>query len=263
MRAELSLYPELARYVAARIGELAAIDRDRRARLAPLVDYLRAARTSTAPLATRAAGEPIASPASPRPGAESSPARLIFICTHNSRRSHFAHIWATVAAAHFAVPGVECFSGGTEATALNPRAVDALRRAGLRVSLAAADDGADGRFTISPDGGNPRNGLSPSSGGDNPRYRISFAADAPPIVAFSKVYDQPPNPPSDFAAVLTCSTAESACPTVRGAAARIALPYDAPKDFDGTPRESAAYNERCAQIAREMLYAFERAAAHP
>ena len=45
---------------------------------------------------------------------------------------------------------------------------------------------------------------------------------------------------------------------VIGAAERIVLSYDDPKDFDGTAREAAAYDERCAEIAREMLYAFSR-----
>jgi len=37
-------------------------------------------------------------------------------------------------------------------------------------------------------------------------------------------------------------------------AARFALPYDDPKQSDGTPTEVKTYDERCRQIAREMLY---------
>ena len=44
-----------------------------------------------------------------------------------------------------------------------------------------------------------------------------------------------------------------------GAAERIAIPFDDPKEFDGTEREAAAYDERCAQIAREMLFVFAEA----
>ncbi|WP_223816708.1 hypothetical protein [Sphingobacterium arenae] len=43
---------------------------------------------------------------------------LNFICTHNSRRSHLAQIWAQVASAYFDIPNVHCYSGGTEETAL-------------------------------------------------------------------------------------------------------------------------------------------------
>ncbi len=65
-----------------------------------------------------------------------------------------------------------------------------------------------------------------------------------------------PNPREDFCAVLTCSEAERACPVVPGATLRIALPYDDPKASDGTPGENAAYDERCAQVARELLFVF-------
>ena len=50
------------------------------------------------------------------------PIQLIYVCTHNSRRSHFGQIWATVAAEYFGVNKVTTFSGGTEATAFNPNA---------------------------------------------------------------------------------------------------------------------------------------------
>ena len=50
-------------------------------------------------------------------------ANIIFICTHNSRRSHIAQVWAQTAASYFNISNVYAYSGGTEATAFNPRAV--------------------------------------------------------------------------------------------------------------------------------------------
>lgn len=161
--------------------------------------------------------------------------RLTFICTHNSRRSHLAQVWAQVAAHVVGAAPVECYSGGTEATACNPRTVAALERAGLRTV----------RITE----------------GENPVYLISYAEGVGPIVAFSKVYHQPPNPRESFAAVMTCAQAEENCPVVFGAERRFALTYDDPKAADGTPEEAAIYDARCRQIAAEMLYVFERAAA--
>ena len=204
-----ALLPDLAEYVAERTDEFARIPAARRADLERLAAYLRD---------RRAAGEPI---------------RLTFICTHNSRRSHLGHLWAAVAAAYYDVPDVETFSGGTEATAFNPRAVAALRRAGFR---------------IEPDGAE-----------SNPRYEVRSGDSLPPAVCFSKRYDRPPNPTADFAAVLVCGEADAACPHVPGAAWRLALPYEDPKAADDTPAEAARYDERTAQIAREMLYAFSRA----
>ncbi len=160
-------------------------------------------------------------------------ALLTFVCTHNSRRSHLAQIWAAAGAAYYGVQGIETFSGGTEATAMNPRTVAALRRAGLRVETA-----------------------EPLA--ENPRYEASFAEGVAPMECFSKVYDSSPNPTVGYAAVMTCAQADQGCPVVRGADFRIAIRYDDPKVSDGTPAEESTYDQRCQQIAREMLYLMSR-----
>lgn len=207
----VALYPKLGEYVAASVAQVEQIAPERRERLDAMADYLRRC------IATR------------------GPMDLTFICTHNSRRSHFGQIWAQVAAAHFGVEGLGSYSGGTEATAFNPRAVDAARRAGLTIDRTT--DGA------------------------NPIYHVRYSDEAHALTCFSKVHDGAPNPTTDFAAVMTCSSADQACPIVRGAAARFAIPYEDPKAFDGTDREADAYDERCRQISREMLYVFANAAS--
>ena len=159
-------------------------------------------------------------------------AQLIFICTHNSRRSHIGQLWARVAADYYEVPNVRTFSGGTEATAFNPRAVAALERAG---------------FTIEK-----------TSEGDNPHYRVAFASGAPAQEAFSKKYDDAANPQENFAAIMTCSQADANCPFVPGATLRVSIPYEDPKEADGTPEEATRYDERSKQIATEMLYCFSQ-----
>jgi len=163
-----------------------------------------------------------------RRGADSL-AELTFICTHNSRRSHMSQLWAAAAAAHYGIDTVRTYSGGTEATAFNPRAVAAMERAGFVIE-------------------NP--------GGANPRYQVTISHQWPVQECFSKVYDDPANPQSEFAAVMTCSSADEACPAVHGAALRVAIPWDDPKAADDTPAEAARYDERCRQIGIEMLYLF-------
>jgi arsenate reductase len=163
-------------------------------------------------------------------------ARLTFVCTHNSRRSILCQVWGATAAAYFDVPDVETFSGGTEATAFNSRAVAVLRRAGLEI-----DEPAPVK---------------------NPRYSVRFRSDGPALECFSKIYTEAPNPKADFCVVMTCAEADKKCPFVKGAALRIALPFDDPKAFDNTPQETAMYDERCRQIARELLYVFSEA-LHP
>ena len=159
---------------------------------------------------------------------EGRQAKLTFICTHNSRRSHFGQIWAQAAAEYFGFgDSVKTYSGGTEATAFNPRAVKATEKAGFLVK-------------------NP--------GGDNPRYEVSIGKEKPTMICFSKTYDDQFNPSSDFAAVMTCSDADENCPVILGAKSRIPLTYEDPKMADDTPFESERYDERCKQIATEMLY---------
>ncbi|HEY5824490.1 MAG TPA: protein-tyrosine-phosphatase [Cyclobacteriaceae bacterium] len=160
------------------------------------------------------------------------PVYLNFICTHNSRRSHLSQLWAQAAAHYYGVKNVSCFSGGTEATAFNPRAVKAMQEVGFDISK--------------------------TKDGDNPVYEVRFASDVVPVIAFSKKYDDPFNHNKDFAAVMTCSHADENCPLVLGASGRIALTYDDPKEFDGTPLEAAKYSERVHQIGREILYAFSQ-----
>jgi hypothetical protein len=57
---------------------------------------------------------------------------------------------------------------------------------------------------------------------------------------------------------MTCAAADEGCPVVLGAARRVSITYEDPKAFDGTERETAAYDERCYQIGREMLYLFSQ-----
>jgi protein-tyrosine-phosphatase len=197
---------ELRDYVTQRLAELGRIPEQRKELLEELARYV---------------GERIAA------GEKSN---LIFICTHNSRRSHLSQIWASTAAEYFGVVGVRTFSGGTEATAFNPRAVSALERAGFRVEK--------------------------EINGANPVYLVRYRENGPPMKAFSKVLDDRTNPSRDFCAVMTCSHADAACPTVLGASKRITITYEDPKDFDGTEQETEKYDERCRQIARELLYVF-------
>lgn len=60
--------------------------------------------------------------------------RLNFICTHNSRRSHLSQIWAQTMAHYFKMDNVECFSGGTEATAMFPKVAETLTKQGFEIT---------------------------------------------------------------------------------------------------------------------------------
>ncbi|WP_288789279.1 protein-tyrosine-phosphatase [uncultured Elizabethkingia sp.] len=155
-----------------------------------------------------------------------------FICTHNSRRSHLSQIWAQAAAAYFNIPEVYCYSGGTEETALFPKVTETLKIQGFNI------------LKISE--------------GSNPVYAIKYSANTLPVIGFSKKYDNPFNPENLYAAVMTCSQADEACPFIAGAEVRIPITYEDPKISDNTSEQTQVYAERSLQIAAEMLYVFSR-----
>ena len=158
--------------------------------------------------------------------------RLNLICTHNSRRSHLSQVWAQTAAAYYAVPNVFCYSGGTEATALFPMAAQTLTNQGFQIT------------TLSE--------------GTNPVYSIKFSENAHPVIGFSKTYDDSFNPQSQFAAILTCSSADQGCPFIAGAEKRIPITFEDPKAFDNTPQQAEKYEERSIQIGTELFYVFSQ-----
>ena len=141
---------------------------------------------------------------------------LNFICTHNARRSHFTQIWAQTMACYFNIDSLFCFSGGTEATALFPSVKETLEGQGFEFEITSA--------------------------GTNPHYQILFSDNEPAIIAFSKKYDAPFNPSSNFAAIITCSHADENCPMIVGAEKRILMRYEDPKKYDNSsPRNRKIY----------------------
>ncbi|HEY6564474.1 MAG TPA: protein-tyrosine-phosphatase [Pirellulaceae bacterium] len=210
------LYPPLRQYLRARIAEGNEIPEERKRLLEQVSQYVRGCSDTD------------------------TPSRIVFICTHNSRRSQMAQLWAALAARYYERPDVLTYSGGTETTAFHPHAVEALVRAGWKIMPRSRDDNAIQVATWGPR--------------------------SEPIECFSKTYDDEPNPRRGFLAVMTCSDADRTCPRIPGASMRFALPYIDPKISDGTPRQTPTYDARCAQIAREMLYAFREQSAtlrHP
>lgn len=158
--------------------------------------------------------------------------RINFICTHNSRRSHLSQVWAQTMANYFNIKNVFCYSGGTESTALFPMVAETLQNSGFQIN------------TISKN--------------ENPIYSIKYADNEHPIIGFSKKLDDDFNPKSEFVAIMTCDSANEACPFVPGAKKRIPITFEDPKAFDNTPQQAEKYNERSLQIATELFYVFSQ-----
>ena len=124
---------------------------------------------------------------------------------------------------------------GTEATAMFPKVAETLAKQGFDIL--------------------------PLSIAENPVYAVKFTKNEAPVVCFSKTYDHAFNPKSNFAAILTCNSADENCPIVLGAEKRFPIKYDDPKAFDGTELMDTKYAERSLQIAAEMYYVFQLASA--
>ena len=159
---------------------------------------------------------------------QKSVVNLNFICTHNSRRSQLSEVWAKIIGDFYGL-NINAFSGGIEITACNERTINSLSRLGIKIK---------------------------NLGGENPHYEIKYADNKTPITLFSKLYDDPANPKTGFAAVMSCSHADENCPFIPGAEKRISLPYEDPKAYDNTADEAKIYDERSIQIATEMKYVF-------
>jgi arsenate reductase len=202
----MDLYPDIETYVSSlNVDE---IPEERRRKLEPVIGHLSEKLLSNGVL------------------------RMAFICTHNSRRSHLAQIWAQTLAHHLGISAFEAYSAGTEATALYPLVIQTLEKAGFRIQELASQ---------------------PQS-----VYAIKYSDNEAPIIGFSKTLDNPFNPAGGFTAIMTCSQADAGCPFVPGAEKRFPITYDDPKIYDNSDLAHEKYEERSRQIATEWYYAFQQ-----
>ena len=157
---------------------------------------------------------------------------ILFVCTHNSRRSIYAQAWLYAASIYFDLDRIESLSGGTEASEVKDTVISTLKDAGFNVT-----------------GDNHKEG--------NPAYSLSAGEGIHGIILRSEIFSEVSGPGVGFAAVMVCSDADEACPIVPGAEARFPLHYDDPKSSDGTDSENERYTETCRRIAREIFFMAE------
>lgn len=156
---------------------------------------------------------------------------LNFICTHNSRRSQLAQVWASYASHYFGLNGIESFSGGTSVTAFYRNTVKTLQKAGFTFQILEFSH-------------------------QNPEYLITYEGCLNPIVGYSKLFDDQHNK-KPFIAITTCSNADENCPYIADAVKRFHLPYNDPKNFDSTLYQAEKYLEVNKNIAGEIYYIFK------
>ena len=161
---------------------------------------------------------------------EDKEVNLNFICTHNSRRSQFSQIWGYTAAAYYGIK-VNCYSGGTEVTAINERVLTSIKRKGFFVS---------------------------SVNSSNSIYKVAYNNEVQPLIVYSKIFDDQINKTNKFAAVMNCANADENCTYIPKSEKRISIQYKDPKIFDNTPLETKKYEECSLKIASELFYVFRK-----
>ncbi len=153
---------------------------------------------------------------------------LVFICTHNSRRSQLAQIWSQCIADELNLGFLSCHSAGTEQTDFHPNAISALVQRGFLIEKVKE--------------------------GTLEAHDVRWNKVREPMRCFSKTLDAPSLPKAGFVAVSTCNDADRVCPFIEGASHRISLPFSDPKGSDSLPHAMTAYAQVSDEIALEMLY---------
>lgn len=161
--------------------------------------------------------------------------KVNFICTHNSRRSHFSEVLFRTAAHYYGLKNVYTFSGGTESTALFPEVAQSFARHGFKVL--------------------------PIQAYNQQAYKIFIEnlekEDTTPVL-FSKKYDNEYNAQENYHAVMVCDSANESCPIVHGSKKRHSLMFVDPKKSDGELNQSHVYDNTLALIASELAFVARR-----
>lgn len=155
-----------------------------------------------------------------------------FICTHNSRRSQMAQVWAFFAIEYFDLENIFSFSGGTEVTAFHRNTVKSLQKVGFEFNVVDFSH-------------------------QNPRYLISFKNSKKSLLGFSKLYDNEEND-YPYIVITTCDSADQNCPFIPDAIYRFHLPYTDPKSSDRTDSQIETYMQTSKKIAGELFIIFSK-----
>ena len=149
---------------------------------------------------------------------------LLFVCTHNSRRSQFCQVAFAAASQGL---GFGSYSAGTEVTRVYKTVIETLSEIGF--------------------------GIIKEDNQDNPKITLTQEPDDTELCTlWSKTWDDPSLDVENTLAIMTCSDAEENCPYIPFASGRIPLKFEDPKYSDGSNEEKEVYankfNEIYAQI---------------
>lgn len=153
---------------------------------------------------------------------------LLFVCTHNSRRSQFAQVWAHLAINYFGLLSLNSFSCGSEQTMIHKNTITALESFGFRVQ-------------------NEKNN----------KINFYFSENSY-VECFSKTFLHNSLPDNQIISLMTCDDADKNCPLITGSLSRISLPYSDPKIYDDSSECIVEYQKTSNHIAQEIFYIFSK-----
>ena len=155
---------------------------------------------------------------------------FLFVCTHNSRRSQFANVWAEIAATFYNLNSIKSYSCGTEKSIVSKNTIEALEDLGLKIH-------------------------------NHPNINNAFHAFYGKelfIDVFSKKYSDSSISKENTIAIMTCTDADQNCPIIPYAKNRISLNFKDPKRFDNTSYFRMEYQKTAKEIATEIFYIFSK-----
>ena len=158
---------------------------------------------------------------------------LMFVCTHNARRSQVSQAWSHAMTSALHLPISVC-SGGSEPFMVHPSAFAAVQAGGFPL-------------------------LETADGSRKWRAEIGFGQ--PPLELWSKRWNDRQNPQTGFVTIANCAAAEESCPTIPGGITRLALLYEDPGRADGTEQEAEIYRATSERIGTELWWLFRTIAA--
>ena len=144
---------------------------------------------------------------------------IVFVCTHNSRRSIYCEVWGKIIANKYS-KNINFYSAGTKKTSVYGEVIKSFSRLGIK------------------------------SKGNIIQYKEKS------ILLKSKTLEEIQL--DKFICIFTCSKAERSCPIDTRSVVNIPLLFDDPKKFDGLKNERIEYQKTCSQIAEKINFILKR-----
>tara|TARA_B000000475_G_scaffold84994_1_gene68864 strand:- start:151 stop:723 length:573 start_codon:yes stop_codon:yes gene_type:complete len=140
---------------------------------------------------------------------------IVFLCTHNSRRSQLCQVWGTILSKIYNID-LKFNSAGTEKTEVHKTVFYCFSNLGIEIK-------------------------------DNKIFYGDLS-----LSLNSKVLEEIQS--DKFISIMTCSDAEKSCPSDSRSIRNISMIYQDPKIFDNTEEEREEYSNTSKLIAEELNY---------